>query len=319
MKGTTMKTVCIRRGLVSVGVAAMVVFCLRAEEQITLWPEGAMPVATTKGVEVGAEQVSEKGIVKNVSVPAIEVFLPTNAAQKRMGVVICPGGAYGCLDFAHEGRRTARFLNSIGVAAFVLKYRVRPYPKGAALADLQRALSVVRSNAKKWNLSKSHIGVMGYSAGGHLAVRGVAVNGKRTYAPIDAVDEERAAPDFAVLVYPAYLSNEGKVPPDTQPALTNSTPMFLMAGLADLYRGSGVGYFSAHVAKNRWPKIEAHFYPGGCHGFGVTTKPHNDVYKWERLLATWLRRQGLGIKAKVDTSLDAADYTPIEPEEGDVE
>ena len=272
-----------------------------------------MPVGTTKGAAVGEEHVSEKGIVKNVSVPAIEVFLPTNSTRATIGVVICPGGAYGCLDFEREGRRTARFLNRIGVAAFVLKYRVRPYPKGAALADLQRALSVVRANAKEWKVAKGHIGVMGYSAGGHLSVRSIAVNGKRAYEPVDAVDEESASPSFAVLVYPAYLTKDGKVPADIEPALTSTTPIFLIAGLADLYRGSGVGYFSAHVAKNRWPRIEAHFYPGGCHGFGVSTKPHNDVYRWERLLATWLRRRGLAIKAKIDASLDQPDYEPIEP------
>ena len=297
----------------SILVAIALPMALRAEPAVPLWPEGKMPVGTTKGAVVGEEQVSAKGIVKNVSVPAIEVFLPTNSTRATIGVVICPGGAYGCLDFEHEGRRTARFLNRIGVAAFVLKYRVRPYPKGAALADLQRALSVVRANAKEWNVAKGHVGVMGYSAGGHLSVRSIAVNGKRAYEPVDAVDEESASPSFAVLVYPAYLTKDGKVPADIEPALTSTTPIFLIAGLADLYRGSGVGYFSAHVAKNRWPRIEAHFYPGGCHGFGVTTKPHNDVYRWERLLATWLRRRGLAIKAKIDASLDQPDYEPIEP------
>ena len=294
----------------ALAASALTVF---AEPTIPLWPEGKMPVSTTKGAAVGEEHVSEKGIVKNVSVPAIEVFLPTNATRATIGVVICPGGAYGCLDFEHEGRRTARFLNRIGVAAFVLKYRVRPYPKGAALADLQRALSVVRANAKTWNVAKGHIGVMGYSAGGHLSVRSIAVGGKRVYEPVDATDEESASPSFAILVYPAYLTKDGKVPADIEPALTSTTPIFLIAGLADLYRGSGVGYFSAHVAKNRWPKIEAHFYPEGCHGFGVTTKPHNDVYRWERLLATWLRRRGLAIKAKIDASLDQPNYDPIEP------
>ena len=293
--------------------AALMITRVCAEEQVPLWPEGRMPVGTTKGAAVGEEQVSAKGIVKNVSVPVIEVFLPTNSTRATIGVVICPGGAYGCLDFEHEGRRTARFLNRIGVAAFVLKYRVRPYPKGAALADLQRALSVVRANAKKWNVAKGHVGVMGYSAGGHLSVRSIAVNGKRAYEPVDAADEESASPSFAVLVYPAYLTKDGKVPADIEPALTSTTPIFLIAGLADLYRGSGVGYFAAHVAKNRWPKIEAHFYPEGCHGFGVSTKPHNDVYRWERLLATWLQRRGLAIKAKIDASLDQPDYEPIEP------
>jgi acetyl esterase/lipase len=296
-------------------LAALMVSSIFAEEQIPLWPEGKMPVGTTKDAAVGEEHVSEKGIVKDVSVPAIEVFLPTNVTRSTIGIVICPGGAYGCLDFEHEGRRTARFLNSIGVAAFVLKYRVRPYPKGAALADLQRALSVVRANAKKWNVAKGHIGVMGYSAGGHLSVRSIAVNGKRVYEPVDATDEESALPSFAVLVYPAYLTKDGKVPADIEPAITSATPIFMIAGLADLYRGSGVGYFSAHVAKNRWPKIEAHFYPQGCHGFGVSTKPHNDVYKWERLLATWLRRRGQAIKAKIDASLDQPNYDPVELDE----
>ena len=304
-----------KTGVMIAGAAVFAVCRIFAETQVPLWPEGSMPVGTKKGDPVGEETVSEKGIVKNVSVPAIEVFLPTNTTRTTMGVVICPGGAYGCLDFAHEGRRTARFLNSIGVAAFVLKYRVRPYPTKAALADLQRALSVVRANAKKWNVSKGHLGVMGYSAGGHLATRGIAVGGKRVYEQVDAVDEESAAPSFGVLVYPAYLSEKGKVKADVEPALTNKTPVFLIAGLADLYRDNGVEYFAAHVAKNRWPNVEAHFYPGGCHGFGVSTKPHNDVYRWERLLATWLRRHGLGIKANVDVSSDAPDYAPIEPVE----
>ena len=135
--------------------------------------------------------------------------------------------------------------------------------------------------------------------------------------PVDETDAESASPSFAVLVYPAYLTDRGGIPQDIAPALTNSTPMFLIAGLADLYRDNGVGYFAAHVAKNRWPKIEAHFYPEGCHGFGVSTWPHNDVYRWERLLATWLRRRGFGIKAMVDVSSDAPDYAPIEPEDGD--
>ena len=306
-----------KTGVILAGAAVFVVCRLFAETQIPLWPDGAMPVGANKGVVVGEEIVSEKGIVQNVSVPAIEVFLPTNTTRSAMGVVICPGGAYGCLDFEHEGRCTARFLSSIGVAAFVLKYRVRPYPKDASLADLQRALSVVRANAKKWKVAKGYVGVMGYSAGGHLATRGVAVNGRRVYEPVDETDAESASPSFAVLVYPAYLTDRGGIPQDIAPALTNSTPMFLIAGLADLYRDNGVGYFAAHVAKNRWPKIEAHFYPEGCHGFGVSTWPHNDVYRWERLLATWLRRRGFGIKAMVDVSSDAPDYSPIEPEDGD--
>lgn len=303
--------------IVAACAAVLAALNVYAEEQFPLWPEGKMPIKTLKNKPVGEETVSPKGIVKNVSVPAIEVFLPTNIRRTSMGVIICPGGAYGCLDFDREGRRTARFLNKIGVAAFLLKYRVRPYPKGAALADLQRALSFIRSRAKEWKLSKNHIGVMGYSAGGHLATRGIAMDDKRVYEPIDDVDKESFAPSYGILVYPAYLTFKGKINKDIEPALTKNTKIFLLTGLADLYRGSSVGFAAAHVAANKWPRVECHFYPEGCHGFGVSTRPHNDVYRWERLLATWLRRQGRSVKAKVDTSLDTPDYTPIEPEEDD--
>ena len=153
---------------------------------------------------------------------------------------------------------------------------------------------------------------MGFSAGGHLATRACAQAGQKVYEPVDETDAKSANPSFAILVYPAYLMKDGKVAADVEPALTNMPPTFVVAGLADLYRDNAVGFCAAHVARNRWPRIESHFYPEGCHGFGLRTKPHNDVWRWERLLATWLRRRGVAIKAKIDTSLDAPDYEPIE-------
>lgn len=300
-------------GLVALGIVTFAFAGMG--EQIPLWPGGKMPIGASK--EVGEETISPKGVVKNITVPAIEVFLPTNVNRSTMGVIICPGGAYGGVDFQKEGVRTAKFLNSIGVAAFVLKYRVRPYPKSAALADLQRAFSVIRSNSKKWRVPKQHLGVLGYSAGGHLATRSAAVSGKRIYEPIDEIDSESVSPSFVALVYPAYLVNEktGAVKDDVAPALTNSAPFFVLTGLADLYRFNAVGFAAAHVAKNRWPRMESHFYPHGAHGFGVSTKPHNDVYRWERLLATWLRRMGRSMKAPVDASSDKPNYDPIEVED----
>lgn len=285
---------------------------LLAEPTVRLWPEGGMPFAPRNGEALPPETVSAKGIVSNVSSPEIEVFLPTNGAKVTMGVVICPGGAYGCLDYEREGREVARFLRRIGVAGFVLKYRLRQYPRKASLADIQRAVALIRSREKDWKVSGSHIGVMGFSAGGHLATLACAQAGRKVYEPVDEIDAKSAKPSFAILVYPAYLMKDGKVAADVEPALTNMPPAFVVAGLADLYRDNAVGFCAAHVARNRWPRIESHFYPAGCHGFGLRTKPHNDVWRWERLLATWLRRQGAGIKAKIDTADDAPDYEPIE-------
>lgn len=304
-------------------VVAAMSMTVAAEEFVPIWPEGKMPVGTTKNRPVGAESVSDKGIVRNVTVPGFEVFLPEKKSLRgNMAIIICPGGAYGCLDYEKEGRRTARFLQKIGVAAFVMKYRLRPYPTTARLADLQRAMAVVRANAAKWNVSPGYVGVMGYSAGGHLAMLSVARFGKRVYEPVDKVDEHSADPSFGVFVYAAYLTkdNKGTVKEDVRPALKpGKRKLFMVSGLTDLYRHNTVDFFTAHVKANKWPSIEAHFFPDAGHGFGVTPRPRSDAVKWERLLATWLRRIGRGIKADISTADDTYDLTPVEIEEAEKE
>jgi dienelactone hydrolase len=286
----------------TVAVILLCAITSRAEEFVPVWPEGKMPIGLKKSQNVGEETVWANGIIKGVSVPGFEVFLPTNAAKRTMGIIICPGGAYGCLDYEKEGRRTARFLQKCGVAAFVMKYRLRQYKWNAALSDVQRSLSLIRANAKKWNVSPDHIGVMGYSAGGHLAMRSVAVDGKRVYEPIDEIDNQSAKPSFAAFVYGAYFTENGNINPTVKAAFNTDIRMVMLTGLADLYRFSTVGFFDGCTKMEKCPKVEAHFYPEGCHGFGVSTKPHNDVYRWERLLLTWLRRI-------------AGDVSPTEAEE----
>lgn len=297
-------------------VLAMVFLCAMtslAEEFVPVWPEGKMPIGLKKNQTVGAETVSEKGIIKGVSVPGFEVFLPTNATKRTMGIIICPGGAYGCLDYEKEGRRTARFLQKCGVAAFVMKYRLRQYPPKARLADVQRSLSFIRSNAKKWNVSPDHIGVMGYSAGGHLAMCTVAVDGKRVYEPIDEIDNQSAKPSFAAFVYGAYFTDKGNISPSVKAAFNTDIRMFMLTGLADLYRFSTVGFFDGCTKMEKCPKVEAHFYPEGCHGFSVSTKPHNDVYRWERLLLSWLRRIASG-GSLASVEAEECEYLSMIPE-----
>lgn len=295
----------------------MIAFCAIssfAEEFVAIWPEGKMPIGLKKNVTIGEETASPKGIVKNVSIPGFEVFLPTNSTKRTMAILICPGGAYGCLDYEKEGRRTARFLQKVGIAAFVMKYRLRQYRGNAALSDVQRSLSLIRTNAKKWNVSPSHIGVMGYSAGGHLAMRSVAADGKRVYEPIDEIDAQSAKPSFAAFIYGAYFTEKGKINPNVQAAFKTDIKMFMLTGLADLYRFSTVGFFDASTKEEKAPNIEAHFYPQGCHGFGVSTKPHNDVYRWERLLLAWLRRIARGENTADVDSAEECEYLSMIPD-----
>lgn len=286
----------------------------RGADFVSVWPDGKMPFAPKKNQTVGEETESEKGIVKGVSVPGFEVFLPTNGAKRSMAVLICPGGAYGCLDYDREGRRTARFFQKCGVAAFVMKYRLRQYPPKARLADVQRSLSFIRSNAKKWNVSPDHVGIMGYSAGGHLAMCTVAVDGKRVYEPIDEIDSLSAKPSFAVFIYGAYFTDKGNVSSSVKAAFNTDIRMFMLTGLADLYRFSTVGFFDACTKAEKCPKVEAHFYPAGCHGFGVSTKPHNDVYRWERLLLAWLRRIARGESSPTVDNPEECEYFTMIPE-----
>lgn len=283
---------------------------------VKIWPDGKMPIEVKDAsVEMPAEKMSEKGIVTFVSEPSIEIHLPTNTTKATMGFVICPGGAYGCLDHVKEGRKMAEYLNKIGVAAFVLKYRLRQYPRKASLADLQRTLSLVRSKSKEWNINPKFLGAMGFSAGGHLVTLSCAQGTNRVYQAVDDADKFSARPSFVALIYPAYLAEfkTHEIKPDIAPAITNFPPSFVISALDDrTYRGSSVRFVSEHILNTGWPKMEVHFFHSGGHGFALRSKPSWTTYRWERLLATWLRYTGDKMNAVIDVSDDKADYSIVE-------
>ena len=129
-------------------------------------------------------------------------------------VIVCPGGGYNILAYEHEGTQVCKWLNELGVSAVLLKYRVprrknRP-PHEAPLQDLQRALGLVRQNAKKWNIDPGKVGVLGFSGGGNLTMMGMTSFKERSYSLIDAADQFSCRPDFGILVYPAYLVDRKK-------------------------------------------------------------------------------------------------------------
>lgn len=267
---------------------------------VKLWP-GKVP--GEKG-NVGPERVLEaKATEKNpvmritdISDPAIVVYRPEKAKDTGTAVIIAPGGGYNILAWEHEGTQTAEWLNKLGVTGIVLKYRVprRPdapkdQPPVAALQDAQRAISLVRSKAKEWGLKDDKIGLLGFSAGGHLTAWTSTNYDKRAYEPVDGVDEISARPDFAVLIYPGGILD--KQSPDklaSEIRVTAQTPPSFLVHAADDRPESSIVYFTA-LRKNNVP-AEMHIYGSGGHGFGMRAIPH-PAASWTARCEDWMRKQ----------------------------
>ncbi|HEX3313414.1 MAG TPA: alpha/beta hydrolase [Gemmataceae bacterium] len=267
---------------------------------IKLWPGKAPGETGNVGPEEAKTGKGEKApitSITNVSVPTISVYRPAKANDAATAVIVAPGGGYNVLAWEHEGTQVAEWLNKIGVTAVVLKYRVprRPdQPKGqppiGALQDAQRAVSLVRSNAKEWRVNPEHIGFLGFSAGGHLTAWVSTNFDKRSYEPIDAADKESARPDFAVLVYPGGVLVKGH-PDQLTPELRVSklTPPSLLIHAADDHPESSITYFQ-ELRKNG-VQAEMHIYGAGGHGFGMH-KTGNPSATWTDRCADWMKKQG---------------------------
>src|SRR5437016_2822410 len=196
------------------------------------------PKLTRKEVEV----TESTRLVTNISKPTLTIYRPAKEKDTGAAILICPGGGYWNLYWQLEGEEVATWLNSIGVTGIILKYRVprRPdEPKGEParrpLADAQRAVSLVRSRAGQWGIHPQRIGIVGFSAGGHLAIATATSFDKRTYEPIDDVDRTSCRPDFAIPVYSGYLKAKDK--DELAPGLriaTGTPPVFLAHGGDDI-------------------------------------------------------------------------------------
>jgi len=270
---------------------------LRDGQVIRLW-DGPAPGA------LGAEEAD---------VPVLTVFLPRTVAPGTPAVIVCPGGGYVRFADNHEGRQVASFLNSLGVAAFVLRSRLGPrYHHPVELGDVQRAIRLVRASAASWNLDASRLGVMGFSAGGHLAMTASTMADPRDPDASDPVDRASSRPDFAVLGYPvislvepwthqgsktallgespdaalaAQLSGERAVTADTPPT-------FLFHTNADtaVPPENSVHYYLALRAAG--VPTEMHVFEQGPHGVGLANDDEA-LSEWSTLLANWLRVRGI--------------------------
>lgn len=231
----------------------------------------------------------------NVTHPTITVHKPDAAKDTGTAVVICPGGGYGILAVDLEGDEVAQWLNSIGVTGIVLKYRVparKNQPRHLApLQDAQRAVSLVRAHAAEWKIAADRIGILGFSAGGHLSAAAATNWDQRQYEPLDDVDRVSCRPDFAVLVYPAYLiQKDGSLSPEIRVSAKTPPVFFVHAGNDGISPENSIRMFLALRAA----KVpgELHVYATGGHGFGLRTSP-NPCCTWPERCRDWLKSQGL--------------------------
>ena len=293
-------------------------FCLKAQinvwqpspghRQVPIWP-GTPPDASVQHL-TGTESVSaSKGliggkpvlVVSNVSQPTMTVYSP-RGTNTGVAMVVFPGGGYQVLAMDLEGTEICDWLNSKGMTAILLKYRVPlkksdPYsqPTPLALEDAQRTIGLVRLHAAEWHINPHKVGVIGFSAGGHMVADTSTHFAQRAYPPVDAADRESCRPDFAVACYPGHLSDsdEGvfKLNPKV-PVTTNTPPTFIVMAEDDHvdHVEQALTYYIA--LKNAGVPVEMHLYTEGGHGFGLR-RTQLPIAVWPRLVETWLQTIGM--------------------------
>lgn len=280
-----------------------------AQTVVKLYP-GAIPGAKAAPADYKELPVQEGGMVRatsKVTDPTLAVFLPAKEKATGAAVIVCPGGGYGMLAIGHEGFDVAKKFNEIGVAAFVLKYRL---PSDAIMADksfgplqdVQQAMYLVRRDASKYGINPSKIGIMGFSAGGHLA-SSLTVH----YGDVKIANKENLSlrPDFSILIYPVisflqsphvgsaqnllgangteaqktYFSNDKAVNAQTPPTF------LVHANDDDVVPVENSILFDQALVKNKVP-VDTHLYQSGGHGFGLNNKTTSSP--WFDLLKSWL-------------------------------
>jgi len=263
-------------------------------EVLPLWPKQVPGEKGDIGKETGKVE-NKLIIISNVTEPTIILYRPAPEKDTGAAVLICPGGGYNILAFDLEGTEIAEWLNSIGVTGIVLKYRV-PARKGLprhqpALQDAQRALGLIRHRSVEWGLNPERIGVLGFSAGGHLSATLSNNYQKRLYEPVDDADRVSCRPDFNVLIYPAYLvDKDNKLPPELP--VTDKTPKtFLAMTEDDVVRVECALFYYLALKQAKVPS-ELHIYPSGGHGYGLRPSK-NTVATWPQRAEQWMHSIGI--------------------------
>lgn len=283
---------------------------VNAQDVIKLWPD-KIPFSTGT---IGEEELLDRGHIQNIQDPTITVYLPEKNIATGAAVVICPGGGYRLLAIQHEGHDIARWLNKFGVAGIVVKNRLPTSDNitnksEVALKDAQRAVRMVRHHAADWGIEKDKIGIMGFSAGGHLASTvGTHYDNGETDAS-DPIQKESCRPDFMILMYPVITMTEdfmhkgsrrnllGENPADEQAHLfsnekqvTADTPPALLIHSTDdkgVPVANSICFYEALVAHG--VPAEFHAFHSGGHGYGLGRDDGTSHNLWAENAEAWLK------------------------------
>ena len=298
--------------LISIAFFLFISVKVQGQEKLLLWPEGFVP---NQKVSQEKERITETDIVRieNVQNPSIEIYLPSKSIRTGKAVVIFPGGGYQFLAYDWEGTDFAKALNASGIAAFVLKYRLPTSesiidPKWAPLQDAQRAIRLVRSYAKKWAINPNQVGILGFSAGGHLAsTLGTHFDKETLDGSNDPINELSARPDFMALIYPVITfdkkhyhggSKNNLIGPKASADLVdefsndlnvnpNTPPSFLVHSADDkaVPIANSLLFYNALIKNG--VSAEMHLYPKGGHGYALARGKGSLEY-WPQLLFNWI-------------------------------
>ena len=270
--------------------------------QVELWRVGKAP-----GQKAGKPSVKPRWL-GGIYDPWMAVHLPPEDKAVGAAVVICPGGGYGGLAYDHEGIQVARWLNSHGVAGFVLRYRHNPHRHPIPLGDAQRAIRIVRSRSREWGVDPGRIGILGFSAGGHLAASAAThFDGGKADAS-DLIDRASCRPDFSILIYPVISMREGVThrgsrnnllgrSPDEElvrlmsnelQVTAETPPTFLVHSTNDRAVPLANSKLFHEACRKAGVPSDLRIYKQGGHGFGLGRKGH-DSAEWPARCAEWLK------------------------------
>ena len=272
--------------------------------QLPIWPgtpPHAQPPPGPEYVSIETNHLiagKEVTMAYNVSRPTMTIYSP-KGTNTGAAIIVFPGGGYQILAMDLEGTEICDWLTSKGITGILLKYRVPTKRVGAygeappALEDAQRTLSLVRSRAAEWHIDPHKIGVIGFSAGGHMVTATSTHFDKRSYKAVDAADRESCRPDFAIALYPGHLwdDKEWVLNPNV-PVTTNTPPTFIVQAEddpVDNVNNSLVYYLALRKAK---VSAEIHIYPHGGHAFGLR-RTEFPITGWPQLAETWLGTIGM--------------------------
>lgn len=274
-------------------ILALAFLLAQESAPLDLWP-GKPPGETA---EVGEDKVEGKSRVVYVGRPTITVHRPSKDKETGAAIVVAPGGGYRVLAFEHEGTQVVEWLTSIGVTAVLLKYRVPRRPGDddniLPLQDAQRAIRLTRTRAAEWGVDPARIGILGFSAGGHLVIHAATNYDKRAYEAVDDADKASCRPDFALMIYPGGVLDKQDPTKLAAPLrVSKDTPPSFLAVSSD-DKGSAPGTIRIFQAlREAGVPAELHVYEKGGHGYGMR-KGEQPQNAWPLRAEEWMRARGL--------------------------